>query len=338
MHGDPGELLPLPQGAAAARRARAARGRLRPARPRPRGEARAASTTAGRGLGRWTGEAIDALGIERCHLVLHDIGGPIGLEWALRNRDRVKTLTVLDTLIDVAHFRRVWTMRPGRAAGDRPALGGDDSPARRRAGSSTCRGSPTAPPPRPTRSDAHHRPAPPRRRRALLPADRPRLRADRGEGALLRGRRCARPAGRARSSGASATRRWARTGAARFEDALGIEADRAPRQALPPGGPGARGRRRRSRTSRLGLVRRRSRLGQRLRPLLRALLDQLRARRARGRGSRPGRSRAGRRCSGRPRAPRRAPRRRCSGRRRGRSRASPPRPRAASCAASRAVE
>jgi haloalkane dehalogenase len=62
------------------------------------------------GLGRWTGEAIDALGIERCHLVLHDIGGPIGLEWALRHRDRVRSLTVLDTLADVAHFRRVWTM------------------------------------------------------------------------------------------------------------------------------------------------------------------------------------------------------------------------------------
>jgi haloalkane dehalogenase len=62
------------------------------------------------GLGRWTGEAIDALGIDRCHLVLHDIGGPIGLEWALHNRDRVSTLTVLDTLIDVAHFRRVWSM------------------------------------------------------------------------------------------------------------------------------------------------------------------------------------------------------------------------------------
>jgi haloalkane dehalogenase len=62
------------------------------------------------GLGGWTGEAIDALGIERCHLVLHDIGGPIGLEWALRNRERVRSLTVLDTLIDVAHFRRVWSM------------------------------------------------------------------------------------------------------------------------------------------------------------------------------------------------------------------------------------
>jgi haloalkane dehalogenase len=62
------------------------------------------------GLGRWTGEAIDALGVDRCHLVLHDIGGPIGLEWALRNRERVRTLTVLDTLIDVARFHRVWTV------------------------------------------------------------------------------------------------------------------------------------------------------------------------------------------------------------------------------------
>jgi pimeloyl-ACP methyl ester carboxylesterase len=71
------------------------------------------------GLGRWTGEAIDGLGIERCHLVLHDIGGPVGLEWALRNRDRVASLTVLDTLIDVAHFRRVWTMDLARP----PVLG-----------------------------------------------------------------------------------------------------------------------------------------------------------------------------------------------------------------------
>jgi len=62
------------------------------------------------GLGRWTGAAVDALGIERCHLVLHDIGGPIALEWALRNRERVQTLTVLDTLVDVAHFHRVWSM------------------------------------------------------------------------------------------------------------------------------------------------------------------------------------------------------------------------------------
>jgi pimeloyl-ACP methyl ester carboxylesterase len=62
------------------------------------------------GLGRWTGQAIDALGIDRCHLVLHDIGGPIGLEWALRNRERVRSLTVLDTLVAVDGFRRHWAM------------------------------------------------------------------------------------------------------------------------------------------------------------------------------------------------------------------------------------
>ena len=35
------------------------------------------------GLARWLGEAIDALGLDRCHLVVHDIGGPIGCEWAV---------------------------------------------------------------------------------------------------------------------------------------------------------------------------------------------------------------------------------------------------------------
>ncbi len=64
------------------------------------------------GLASWIDPALDALGVERCHLVVHDIGGPIGLEWALRNRDRVLTLTVLNTLLNVASFRRPWSMRP----------------------------------------------------------------------------------------------------------------------------------------------------------------------------------------------------------------------------------
>jgi haloalkane dehalogenase len=64
------------------------------------------------GLARWTGEAIDALGIERCHLVVHDIGGPIGCEWAVRNPDRVLSLTALNTMLGVASFRRPWTMAP----------------------------------------------------------------------------------------------------------------------------------------------------------------------------------------------------------------------------------
>jgi haloalkane dehalogenase len=64
------------------------------------------------GLAGWTGEAIDALGIERCHLVVHDIGGPIGFEWAIHNPGRVHSLTALNTLLEVAGFRRPWTMRP----------------------------------------------------------------------------------------------------------------------------------------------------------------------------------------------------------------------------------
>ena len=69
------------------------------------------------GLARWTGEAIDALGIDRCHLVLHDIGGPIGLEWAIENPDRVMSVTALNTLIDIADFTPPWTMRPFYARG-----------------------------------------------------------------------------------------------------------------------------------------------------------------------------------------------------------------------------
>jgi pimeloyl-ACP methyl ester carboxylesterase len=64
------------------------------------------------GLARWSGEAIDALGIERCHLVVHDIGGPIGFEWAICNPDRVLSLTALNTLVDAGSFHRPWSMHP----------------------------------------------------------------------------------------------------------------------------------------------------------------------------------------------------------------------------------
>jgi haloalkane dehalogenase len=64
------------------------------------------------GLSRWVGEAVDALGLDRVHLVVHDIGGPIGCGWALANRDRVLSLTVLNTMLDPASFRRPWVMAP----------------------------------------------------------------------------------------------------------------------------------------------------------------------------------------------------------------------------------
>ena len=42
---------------------------------------------------------LEALGIDRVGLVVHDLGGPIGLHWAVGNRARVTDLTLLNTLV-----------------------------------------------------------------------------------------------------------------------------------------------------------------------------------------------------------------------------------------------
>jgi haloalkane dehalogenase len=64
------------------------------------------------GLGRFCVAAVDALALERFHLVVHDIGGPIGFELASAMPDRVRSLTVLNTLIAVDTFKRPWSMEP----------------------------------------------------------------------------------------------------------------------------------------------------------------------------------------------------------------------------------
>jgi pimeloyl-ACP methyl ester carboxylesterase len=64
------------------------------------------------GLGRFCVAAVDALGIDRFHLVVHDIGGPVGFELAAALPERVATLTVLNTLVAVEHFKRPWSMEP----------------------------------------------------------------------------------------------------------------------------------------------------------------------------------------------------------------------------------
>jgi pimeloyl-ACP methyl ester carboxylesterase/2-polyprenyl-6-methoxyphenol hydroxylase-like FAD-dependent oxidoreductase len=43
------------------------------------------------------GRALDALGIERAHLVLHDFGGPWGLAWAAGHPERFASAVLLDT-------------------------------------------------------------------------------------------------------------------------------------------------------------------------------------------------------------------------------------------------
>ncbi len=72
------------------------------------------------GLGRFCVAAVDALGLERFHLVVHDIGGPVGFELAAALPQRIASLTVLNTVVDVDGFRRPWSMEPfaHRGAGD----------------------------------------------------------------------------------------------------------------------------------------------------------------------------------------------------------------------------
>jgi flavin-dependent dehydrogenase/pimeloyl-ACP methyl ester carboxylesterase len=49
------------------------------------------------GYGRFLGAVLDHLGVERAHLVLHDFGGPWGLEWASHHPDRVASAVLINT-------------------------------------------------------------------------------------------------------------------------------------------------------------------------------------------------------------------------------------------------
>jgi pimeloyl-ACP methyl ester carboxylesterase len=66
------------------------------------------------GLGRFAVAAAEQLQLERFHLVVHDIGGPVGFELASAVPERVASLTILNTMIDVTEFAPPWSMRPFR--------------------------------------------------------------------------------------------------------------------------------------------------------------------------------------------------------------------------------
>jgi pimeloyl-ACP methyl ester carboxylesterase len=60
----------------------------------------------------FVGQALDALGVARVNLVLHDFGGPIGLLWAAGNLDRVNSVTLFNTGVLIGYrphtMARVW--------------------------------------------------------------------------------------------------------------------------------------------------------------------------------------------------------------------------------------
>ena len=57
-------------------------------------------------------QLLDQLGVAQFHLVVHDIGAPVGLALAARNRERVKSLTVLNSMLDIENFTKPLPMRP----------------------------------------------------------------------------------------------------------------------------------------------------------------------------------------------------------------------------------
>ncbi len=69
------------------------------------------------GLSAWADRFADALGLTRCHFVVHDIGGPVGFDVIRRRPERVASLTVLNTVLEVSRFTPPWVMRPFRWAG-----------------------------------------------------------------------------------------------------------------------------------------------------------------------------------------------------------------------------
>lgn len=64
-------------------------------------------------------KAAAGLGLEKYHLVVHDIGGPVGFALAAQNQDKILSITILNTWIDVVNFRKPLPMRPF----EKPLLG-----------------------------------------------------------------------------------------------------------------------------------------------------------------------------------------------------------------------
>jgi pimeloyl-ACP methyl ester carboxylesterase len=56
--------------------------------------------------------AAKALKLKKFHLVVHDIGGPIGFALAARHSNRILSLSILNTWIDVVNFKKPVVMRP----------------------------------------------------------------------------------------------------------------------------------------------------------------------------------------------------------------------------------
>ncbi len=70
-------------------------------------------------LGRFCNRFLDALNIEEVHLLIHDIGAPTGLGMAAQNGVKIRSITVLNAMLDIENFEKPLPMRPF----EKPVLG-----------------------------------------------------------------------------------------------------------------------------------------------------------------------------------------------------------------------
>lgn len=64
------------------------------------------------GYAEFLKEAIKVLGLKKIHLVVHDIGGPIGFALATSIRKKISSISILNTWIDVVNFEKPLFMKP----------------------------------------------------------------------------------------------------------------------------------------------------------------------------------------------------------------------------------
>ncbi len=70
-------------------------------------------------FGRFCSLFLDELKIDGVHLLIHDIGTPVGLSMAAQGSNRIKSITVLNSMLEVEHFVKPLPMRPF----EKPVLG-----------------------------------------------------------------------------------------------------------------------------------------------------------------------------------------------------------------------
>ena len=70
-------------------------------------------------FGRFCNRFLDELKLDEVHLLIHDIGTPIGLSMADQNSSRIRSITVLNSMLDLENFEKPLAMRPF----EKPILG-----------------------------------------------------------------------------------------------------------------------------------------------------------------------------------------------------------------------